>query len=71
MAEPVTPKELLLLPIRWRKLRDGTWSARVGDQDCLLRMNDFPEEPLYTVIAGPSSLDIDDVPRNWTIEFLE
>ena len=61
--------ELLSLPVVWEKVRDGLWTARVRDTECLLRMNNFPEEPLYTVTAGVSSVDIDDAPAGWTIKW--
>jgi hypothetical protein len=68
MRRALCPKELLLLPVRWRRVRDGHWSATVNDRDCSLRMNDFPEEPLYTVTVEGVSIDIDDAPRTWSIE---
>jgi len=34
----------------------------------LLRMNDFPAEPLYTIINGLEITDIDDLPVDWTVE---
>ncbi len=36
----------------------------------LLRLNDFPEEPLYSVI-GESSFDLDDKPETWLIRYLD
>lgn len=68
MARTPSPKELLLQSIRWRKVRDGHWVAQVGEVECMLRMNDFPEEPLYTVTVGGASMDVEDAPRGWTIE---
>lgn len=35
----------------------------------LLRMNDFPDEPLLTLINGLEIMDIDDVPPDWIIPF--
>lgn len=64
---PLNPKELLLVPIRWRKLRDGQWSATFDNQECALEMNDFPEDPLYTVTVGEQAIDLDDLPSRWTI----
>ena len=62
-------RELLSLPVVWEKLRDGLWQACVQDSECLLRMNNFPDEPLYTVIIGSSSVDVDDAPAEWTIKW--
>lgn len=64
----MNPKELLFLPIRWQRVCEGHWSATVDDQECALLMNDFPEEPLYTVTVGGRSIDLDDPPPRWTIE---
>ena len=37
----------------------------------LLRLNDFPDEPLLTLIKGKEILDIDDTPLQWIIQFEE
>ncbi len=34
-----------------------------------LRINNFPEEPLYTVFLGTDSLDIEDKPVKWIIKY--
>lgn len=34
----------------------------------LLRINNFPEEPLYTIIQGINILDIEEKPKNWFID---
>jgi hypothetical protein len=68
MTQPVSPKDLLMLPVRWLRVRDGYWSATVNGHDCSLRMNDFPDEPLYTVAVEGVSIDIDDAPLMWSIE---
>jgi hypothetical protein len=31
-------------------------------------MNDFPDEPLYTVIVGNERLELDDAPKGCAIE---
>ena len=61
-------KELLQLTIRWRKVAPGRWQAEVDGEPCLLVMNDFPEEPLYTVAYAGHSLDVEDAPHDWDIE---
>ena len=33
----------------------------------LLRLNDFPDEPLLTLINGLDILDLDEVPVNWVV----
>ena len=61
--------ELLALEITWSRVQAETpkWIAEVGGERCKLRMNDFPDEPLYTVELKGDFLDIDDPPAMWTI----
>jgi len=61
-------EDLLTMPIAWLKHPDKPqWSALVFDEVCELRMNDFPDEPLYTVTWCGQALDIEEAPRSWTI----
>jgi hypothetical protein len=39
----------------------------VGGEKCQLLMNDFPDEPLYTLKWRGTSLDLDDSPPSWKI----
>ena len=41
----------------------------INDELLLLRMNDFPDEPLFTIILGLQIIDIDDAPENWEIPY--
>lgn len=59
---------LLLTSIAWQKISPGKWTARVNAVEYTLRMNDFPDEPLYTVSSKRLSLTIDDAPKQWKIE---
>jgi len=34
---------------------------------CKLRMNDFPDQPLYTLAIGNDQASFDDIPRTWTL----
>lgn len=68
MADSLSPRELLLLPIHWRRISEGRWCASVSGHECSLRMNDFPEEPLYTIVVHEQCLDIDDPPQGWRID---
>ena len=65
-------EHLLEVPISW--LRDtearGAWMARVGPDVCRLRMNDFPEKPLYSLTWSGASLELDDPPAAWKIPHL-
>lgn len=68
-AATMTARALLALPIIWKKVSDGVWRTTVDGCDCRLRLNDFPEEPLYTVQVGDDAIDIEDAPAAWTIEW--
>jgi hypothetical protein len=65
----LSPKELLLRQIQWRKVSDGQWRATVEALECRLTMNDFPDQPLYTLTVAGSSLDLDAPPTGWTIQW--
>jgi hypothetical protein len=70
MAEAnMTRQKLLTGPIAWIRVDDGAWRATVEGCECYLRMNDFPEEPLYTVGVGELAIDIEDAPAGWSIEW--
>lgn len=59
--------KLLSLPIIWQKSSPVSWVAKIDGVECEIRMNDFPDEPLYTLSFQGQSLDIDDVPTKWKI----
>lgn len=61
-----TVEDLLRAEIVWRS-KDGAWSAIVEGQECVLVMNDFPDEPLYTLRWRDQSIDFDDAPSCWRI----
>jgi len=68
-ARPLRARDLLHLSIDWRETKPGTWVATVDGVECVLTMNDFPDEPLYTVHALGETFDLDDPPSAWRIEF--
>lgn len=60
--------ELLRASLVWKKTGPGHWEAALNGKRCTLTMNDFPEEPLYTVVFDGEPMDIDDAPPSWHIE---
>jgi hypothetical protein len=63
-----TIRDLMVVPIMWSKTPgQPRWSALVWDEACELTMNDFPDEPLYTVEWRGQTLDIDEAPSSWSI----
>ncbi len=68
MAPPDNVSTLLSRRISWlKRVGEPKWFARVDGVECHLRMNDFPEEPLYTLEYRGDSLGLDDAPATWTI----
>jgi hypothetical protein len=45
------------------------YTSSEADGLILLRMNNFPDEPLYTLINGLSILDLEDLPSGWNLEY--
>jgi len=60
---------ILEAKISWREIERGgnEFMAQVDGHTCNLRMNDFPSEPLYTLMVDEEQIDLDDSPPNWTI----
>lgn len=56
--------------IKWSKhtSNDRYWLAKFDDKTFYLRMNNFPDEPLYTFISKKQIEDLDDLPENWFLE---
>ncbi len=55
-------------PIEWAHTGDGEfpYTASVGGRTLRIRVNDFPAEPLYTLIVeGEDIEDLDDWPSAW------
>jgi hypothetical protein len=60
--------DLLNVAIVWAKESEPTmWLATIDGEVCMLTMNDFPEEPLYTLRWRDDSIDLDDAPACWSI----
>jgi hypothetical protein len=56
------------LPIAWEHTGDGElpYRATVDGVELLLRVNDFPAEPLYTLLVkGQVQRDLEDWPAHW------
>ncbi len=55
--------------IAWRKTADPKrpFAAEFEGEKCLLRLNDFPDEHLYTLLVnGVEVTDFDDWSSRWT-----
>ncbi|WP_430527592.1 hypothetical protein [Myroides sp. C6-3] len=40
----------------------------IDEKIIILRINNFPEEPMFTIIDGLNIFDIEDKPIGWTFE---
>ncbi|MEK7834103.1 MAG: hypothetical protein AAB401_23650 [Acidobacteriota bacterium] len=61
-------KDYLDLKVVWKKSDDPEFPyfAEIEEERCLIRLNDFPDEHLYTLLAnGIAVADFDDWPANW------
>jgi len=51
----------------WRRRWRGGYKARVGWRSWVLKLNNFPDEPAYSLfINGRHILDTSDWPPEWT-----
>jgi hypothetical protein len=60
---------LVTTALPWRATGDGEYPyrAEVNGHVYLIRVNDFPAEPIYTLLADDDELaDLDDWPAGWT-----
>lgn len=67
LRQPIAEK-LHAAPLVWEPTGDGEFPYRtkVGEQVLTIRVNDFPAEPLYSVLVGGEAIeDLDDWPAAW------
>jgi hypothetical protein len=64
-------EQLLTNPITWKNhpTHIRYFFTEFHNQIVLLRLNDFPDEPLLTMIYGMEILDIEERPVEWFIPF--
>ena len=53
--------------IVWTEVGDCEFNSRVDNYECNLRINDFPDEPMYTLTYKGGAIDFDDKPSNWIV----
>lgn len=63
-------KNLMLLDIFWKKHphNERYYYLKENNKIILLRINNFPDEPLYTLINELDIMDIEDKPVGWSLE---
>jgi len=62
-------KNLILSDIFWKKHPENEryYYFEKNNKIILLRINNFPDEPLYTLINELKITDIDDKPTGWIL----
>ena len=62
---------LLKQSIYWQRhtLNQKYFFANYDGELLLLRLNNFPDEPLLTLINKLDILDIEETPANWVVPF--
>ncbi|AXG74262.1 hypothetical protein DVK85_08445 [Flavobacterium arcticum] len=45
------------------------YSNKYSQNECWIQMNDFPEEPLWTIFYKEQTKDIEDTPILWKINY--
>ncbi len=65
----IKSNHLLSLSIYWQKVKETEryYYAYQNDELLLLRMNNFPDEPLYTLINKLQISDLDNLPNTWVL----
>lgn len=61
---------LASMPITWEHTGDGEipYVTRMGGHQFTVRINDFPAEPLYSLLVdGEKIIDLDDWPAAWVM----
>lgn len=68
-----TLKDLFTEPLHWSANLPNTLHYWYCDSYpvsiCWLRMNDFPDQPFWTLYFNGECLDFDDDPENWVINY--
>ena len=63
-------EDLLNQKLSWKPIVDSKrdfYNPDFSTDECYLRMNNFPDEPLWTLFYKGDSLDFDNTPVNWDI----
>jgi len=62
-------EELFTKSIYWQKHEtNGKYFFAYSNENLLLlRLNNFPDEPLLTLINGLDILDLEEIPANWIV----
>ncbi len=65
-------KDLLIEKLKWKDLSKQSKvfiTDKYSIENCYLQLNDFPEEPMWTLYFNDESIDFDDTPNKWVIQY--
>ena len=66
---PANLANFFTLNLEFRKVHNGLFETFEDGEPVKLRLNDFPEFPMWTLWYGSQSMDFDDAPKNWSINY--
>lgn len=60
-------RHCLSRPIKWNATADAEFPfvANVDGEEMRIRLNDFPEEKLYTLLTAEDEFEINEWPADW------
>lgn len=63
-------KDIEQAKLTWIAIKDAPamFEAAFAGEYIKLRLNDFPDEPLYTVFIRNEPIDIEERPRGWHLQ---
>jgi len=66
-------KRLFTQKIVWKRSMKSNveFIACIDGEESTLRINDFPDEPFFTLIFKGNGYDFDDAPKLWEIPYNE
>lgn len=64
-------RTLLQTKLKWEKNSNklGYFYVYISENLILLRLNNFPDEPMFSLINGLEITDFDDAPDYWEIPY--
>jgi hypothetical protein len=62
-------KQLLQAKIDWQTTNESAYIFQTlfDRMDIRLRLNDFPDQPLCTIIIDGQAIDLHEFPKSWTL----
>jgi hypothetical protein len=62
-------EQLQRVKVDWQATAKSTYvfDAVFAEKKIRLRLNDFPDDPLCTVIVNGREKDLDEFPKSWTL----